>query len=493
MPEDRDQLFERALARHLRAESAGESLCLDPETLAAYHERMLSPEELSSAKSHIVSCARCQEVLAQLEATQEVNQLQEVFKDLPAFATRPDQMFPGQARQPLRESHAEKLPKAVVALPRKRTITFRWAAPAGAIAAALLIWLGVRDSGMLHKPSSQAVTQVAENRPQAPSRPYREEKDEFGLPQDKALGKPQDPEKQQTAAGSAGYPNETMRSANGDVAPAPPLLDDRKDSAVLGKLEREKKRSSAYEYSMRNGAVAGARGPSAAAAQAQANSAIQRSDQGVADAAQTVEVVPAPGDLDKARVQPPAAKSDALVAAKSVPPPPPSPSRDQKQPAANAGDSELKAKNAEVRSPEVTSTGAFTVPTVSRAVSKVGLDIRIAAPSGKKIWSIGPGGQIFHSTDAGRTWLAQISGVAANLIGGSAPSDKVCWIAGAAGTLLRTTDSGLHWQEIHTPISGDLGGVHASDAKRASIWDAGNHVSYETSDGGNIWKQSANE
>src|ERR1700745_1380383 len=72
MPDDRDQLFEKALARQLRADSAGESLCLDPETLAAYQERALSSEEMSAAKSHIVSCLRCQEILAQLETTEEI-------------------------------------------------------------------------------------------------------------------------------------------------------------------------------------------------------------------------------------------------------------------------------------------------------------------------------------------------------------------------------------------------------------------------------------
>src|SRR5262245_6497784 len=111
MPEERDQLFERALARHLRAESTGESLCLDPETLPAYHEPMLRPEELSSAKSHIVSCARCQEVLAQLEATEEVNKLEEVREELPAAAA---QALPGQVREKPRGSSDRQPSEAVV-------------------------------------------------------------------------------------------------------------------------------------------------------------------------------------------------------------------------------------------------------------------------------------------------------------------------------------------------------------------------------------------
>ena len=60
-PDERDRSFDKALVRHLRAESslqdsanspsrgfgaAGE--CPDPETLAAYHERSLLPEEGTS-------------------------------------------------------------------------------------------------------------------------------------------------------------------------------------------------------------------------------------------------------------------------------------------------------------------------------------------------------------------------------------------------------------------------------------------------------------
>ena len=84
-PDERDRSFDKALARHLRAESslqdsanspsrgfgaAGE--CPDPETLAAYHERSLLPEEMNSWKEHIVGCANCQTILSHLEATDAI-------------------------------------------------------------------------------------------------------------------------------------------------------------------------------------------------------------------------------------------------------------------------------------------------------------------------------------------------------------------------------------------------------------------------------------
>jgi photosystem II stability/assembly factor-like uncharacterized protein len=117
----------------------------------------------------------------------------------------------------------------------------------------------------------------------------------------------------------------------------------------------------------------------------------------------------------------------------------------------------------------------------------------VMAPDGKSRWRFGVGGGIVHSADSGQTWRPQASGVSATLTHGSAPSDKVCWIAGGSGTLLFSKDGGKHWKVVATPIAGDIGGVRATDAQHASIWDPPVHLSYQTSDGGATWKQSVNE
>ena len=79
--DDREQNFDKALARHLGSTSAAQGNdCLDAETLAAYHERLLDPEEMAQHKAHIASCERCQEILAQLEATDPI--LVEADRDL---------------------------------------------------------------------------------------------------------------------------------------------------------------------------------------------------------------------------------------------------------------------------------------------------------------------------------------------------------------------------------------------------------------------------
>jgi photosystem II stability/assembly factor-like uncharacterized protein len=117
----------------------------------------------------------------------------------------------------------------------------------------------------------------------------------------------------------------------------------------------------------------------------------------------------------------------------------------------------------------------------------------ILSPNKKLAWRVGPRGKIERSTDAGKTWRTQESGVTADLLSGSAPADKVCWIAGKAGTLLLTTDGGKHWKQVASPISDDLGSVHALDAQHASISDFPNSKSFETSDGGLTWKLVANQ
>ena len=71
--EDRERHFEKALARNLCSDRPDETrACPDAELLAAYHDRSLSREEMISWKEHIAGCPRCQQILAQLEVTDEL-------------------------------------------------------------------------------------------------------------------------------------------------------------------------------------------------------------------------------------------------------------------------------------------------------------------------------------------------------------------------------------------------------------------------------------
>ena len=117
----------------------------------------------------------------------------------------------------------------------------------------------------------------------------------------------------------------------------------------------------------------------------------------------------------------------------------------------------------------------------------------ILTPDNRVFWKLQSAGTVQLTTDGGKDWKSLETGANEDLTTGFAPSSNVCWIAGKSGTLLLTKDRGIHWSKISTPIAGDLGGVHAVDAKHAYIWDAARHTSYETSDGGSTWKQTHNQ
>ena len=127
-----------------------------------------------------------------------------------------------------------------------------------------------------------------------------------------------------------------------------------------------------------------------------------------------------------------------------------------------------------------------------------------ASPDGKTFWRLGISGRIEHSTDQGRNWQVQPSGVSAGLVTGVAVSDQVAWIIGSGGILLRTTD-GKQWQRVATPGSpraetssaGERAAeataappqwtqVDASDALHATITSADSQQ-FATANGGLSW------
>jgi len=70
--DDREQQFERALARLLR-DASPDSQCPDAETLSAYHERTLPLDQMTLWKEHISGCVLCQEILALVEQSENVH------------------------------------------------------------------------------------------------------------------------------------------------------------------------------------------------------------------------------------------------------------------------------------------------------------------------------------------------------------------------------------------------------------------------------------
>src|SRR5712671_752524 len=146
--DDRERTFENALARHLRP-SGTPGACFDAETLAAYHEQSLAPEVMASLKAHISECARCQQILAQLQTTDEIPLASDIAQPQAAAAKT-----------------------AVRLIPARKPRLWRWVAPAGALAAALLVWVAVHENKLNRfekAPSGDATrpTEIAKAEPSA--------------------------------------------------------------------------------------------------------------------------------------------------------------------------------------------------------------------------------------------------------------------------------------------------------------------------------------
>src|SRR6266704_3018780 len=172
--DERDRRFDKALSRHLRASQGAADAalqrgsCPDAETLAAYHERSLLPEELNSWKEHIVDCSHCQVILAQLESTDQIP-LEAADKE-EALALK--ESVAAMAAQNLEALPAAAAPSKSQAAPETRLrekarpfrlssgVRWRWLAPAGALAAGLLVWIAVHENEKPHLPALPT-TQIA--------------------------------------------------------------------------------------------------------------------------------------------------------------------------------------------------------------------------------------------------------------------------------------------------------------------------------------------
>jgi photosystem II stability/assembly factor-like uncharacterized protein len=102
-------------------------------------------------------------------------------------------------------------------------------------------------------------------------------------------------------------------------------------------------------------------------------------------------------------------------------------------------------------------------------------------------WRLGDAGSIEKSTDGGRTWQIQVSGVNVDLIAGSASSDRVAWVIGGSSVILRTTD-GQSWTRIAPPaaVTAQWSVIAAHDAMTATLF-TNDFRRFTTTDGGQTW------
>ena len=486
--DERDRNFDKAIARHLRStgrsrdaadsatnSSARRHSCPDTETLAAYHERSLLPEELNSWKEHIVGCAHCQEILAQLEATDDIPlhaaEEEEVLATMESSAVmaareivpRPMGAGPSQTRPAVNapQSRAARGPRLVTG------VRWRWFAPAGAIAAGLLVWIAMHEKQPPRFPRVDEVKMAKNQEPTAPAPPVATRvpaatpQAQNKLPESRSAS-----DELASTYGRAGSraPEERQKGDfSAKAVPAKPSFDKEerlrkdvgRDSSV--DLLRGEKQADLDAKTVGGAVQQKAEVQTQAQASGQAGNA-QLQNQNNAYSPKVAGPAPL-GQMEAAKKM------------KTVATPPPAP------PAASAADA----------------TTALTVGAASQTVMVESDPRLIFAPGSNFEWRTGRTGLIEFSKDAGRSWMRQTSGVLVDLQTGSAPSNQVCWIVGRIGAILLTTDAGAHWKLITSPLKEDLGGVQATDALHATIWNIRNTKSFTTSDGGLTWKRVTNE
>lgn len=471
--DDRERNFEDALARNLQANrsanapvgtpasapvptpSQNSGDCPDAEILAAYHERMLDPEEMILRKQHIASCVRCQEVLAQLEATEEIpleSNREELVTSGVAPVPQAAQVNASRASAPplVAAASTASKPSSPLQIPR-RSGHWRWLVPAGALAAGLLVWVVIHDGNApqpefkLAKNQSQPVEEYSARTPSPPADSIREKSAEHDL-QEPSMAK---------------------------VAPSQKLDDAGRDENLMREGARKQKAASPSSV------------PAVAAPRGDLQSSGSIASAGRAPNPPRV-LPPSPSDTKQfsrsntlnAPGSPSPGTSDSVAVSAA-----PVPQEAKKE----AADNSITATPTLEQSRAVRG-GAFALRQIGQPANlKAGrTPVLISSPSGDVTWRLLPAGIIQRSADAGANWTVQKTATVADLLAGSAPSDKTAWVVGRSGTILLTTDGGNQWLKISSPATDDMTSVFAVDAQQATITSAKN-ISYKTTNGGATW------
>ena len=464
--DDPDPKFERALAQHLRGGSA-QANCPDAGTLAAYHERNLAREEMARWKEHITACESCQEALALVETTE--NELSEDWKEkeIPVLEAA---SIPGAhaGEMPKRSAKAAasgepQAARSPVAILGHRPALLRWAIPMGAVAAGVLVFIGIYEQRGAKELNRSLNTEVARNQTPAAPGPIADQLE------DKLSSKREGNDSRLNSGESSKQEREPKLPAAQLAKPMAKAKDsdneirDSGDQLVGGRSEKKTPLPPAPAPSLSRKAP---------------------TDTAVTENGPAIAAAPPSGP-------PPAPAMLGGSAGGVAPRPPARADRKSAPPAAS------QTVTVESAAPPIDTTSSMMMKqgisgknVTSLTTLQSGSEF-ILSPDNKVWWKLGPGGEVELTTDGGKKWKSLDTGATSQLTAGAAPSSKICWIAGKAGTLVLTIDRGSHWGRIGTPITGDLGGVHAADARHASIWDAANQISYETFDGGATWKQTS--
>jgi len=483
--DDREQLFEKALARHVRQSASPDSsaissnACPDAEALASYHERLLPLEELHRWKQHLAACERCRDILAQLELTADLAVADPSADPAQAFVSADSEARLPSATSSNR-SPAEAAPlegpvsstKAVSSSARGHY--WRWVAPAGAVAAGLLIWATWHENRPLSLTALPASSRHQELAPDSSS-------------------------KTQSNTGPQAERNSDKLLA--PSAPASGFLYEKKTAELRGKQIPSAKSDTAEPNASRGAELRKhpqsplsprpTAGPSNRGPQEQSTNTLQQASRQTRLSPAAAATGGMAGAKQESAAPPLNAPLSGSSAASPSPSAPPAPAlRPALSEEASLAQKSPNQKDTRSLAPSAT-TAESTQPLAamdhtSATVTPSGARL-IYAPDRKVVWKIDQNGAVTRSTDSGETWQPQNTGTSAPLRAGSAPSGSVCWLAGDSGVVVLTTDGGAHWTVVTPPVNGAVSEIVAADARSATVTLRFSKIRFRTSDGGQTW------
>lgn len=411
--------------------------CPDAEIIAAYSEQALTPGETARWESHFATCARCRNVLRVLAASSDAPLAEKEVSHLGELVSA--------ARAPV----AIDSRVAGSARPSRAAWRTRWLAPAIGIAAVLIVWLAMRPPWRAtNRGSSQVLVARAPKEELPPSAP-------------------------------------------------PPAA----EQALKDNQARDQKAPAREDY------LAKALPPNSSAnAQAKAGTA-PGGEAGAAAGQGLPSVTGAANAVPEKKASDAASNERQLQAsAPPAPPAPPSPSSAAPHSTAQSVIVTEAAPTIETTNGALSSSTQPEAPanlplngrnfqSLSRVGGTPGNAVLLKPPSGTSFWRAGKGGVIERSTDAGKTWVSQMSPSQQDWLAGAPFSDTVCWLAGRKGAIARTVD-GEHWDLIPPPtqaagaggVQPDWIGISALDALGATLISADGRK-FTTSDGGMTWQR----
>lgn len=131
--------------------------------------------------------------------------------------------------------------------------------------------------------------------------------------------------------------------------------------------------------------------------------------------------------------------------------------------------------------------GYFLVPGILSAQEKLYDDLfSVSFPNENDGWACGRWGTVLHTSNGGKTWVHQKTGLVATLTSIYFVDPKNGWAVGDQGTIIHTKDGGKNWEKQKSPVSFYLMGVCFVNASKGWIVTERTNILF-TDDGGKNW------